>query len=91
MVTRPKSGSSTFQWTTLLYLLLILAFPLMLMGTVQAQGSSATNTNRKDLGDGGLAYPICGNFADMDDPPVIGIDLGAFSKFMKRLVILIET
>jgi ABC-type sulfate transport system permease component len=56
MVARPKSGSGTFQWTTLVFLLLILVFPLALMGTVQAQGSFATNTNRKDLGDGELAY-----------------------------------
>jgi hypothetical protein len=91
MVARPKLRSGTFQWTTLLYLLLILVFPLVLMGTVQAQGSSATNTYREDLGDGEAAYPICGNFADMEDPPVVGIDLGASSKLMKRLVILIET
>jgi hypothetical protein len=91
MVARSKPGSGTFQWTTLLYLLLILVFPLVLMGTVQAQGSSATNTNRQDLGDGEPAYPTCGSFADIDDRLVIGIDLGASSKLMKRLTILIET
>ena len=91
MVARPKPGSGTFQWTTLLYLLLIVVFPLVLMGTVQAQGSSATNTNQEDLRDGEAADPIYGNFAGMADPPVIGIDLGTSRKPMKRLVILIET
>jgi len=91
MVARSKPGSGTFQWTTLLYLLLILVFPLVLMGTVQAQGSSATNTNRQDLGDGEPAYPTCGSFADIDDRLVIGIDLGASNKLMKRLTILTET
>jgi hypothetical protein len=85
MVARSKSGPGTFQWTTLLYLLLILVFPLVLMGTVQAQRPSATNTNRQDLGDGEPAYPICGSFADIDDRLVIGIDLGAFSKLMKEV------
>jgi hypothetical protein len=61
------------------------------MGTVQAQDSSATNTNRQGLGDGEPAYPICGNFADTDGRLVIGIDLGASSKPVKRLAILTGT
>jgi hypothetical protein len=58
MFLRSKSLPNTFQWTTLLYLVLVLVFPLVLMGTVQAQGPSASNTSREDLGDGKLAEII---------------------------------
>ena len=80
MVARSRPGSNAFQWTTLLYLLLILLFPLLLIGTVHAQGSSASNTSREDLGDGKLADFICGICEPADSRPVIGIDLGMFKK-----------
>ena len=81
MATWSKSASKPFEWTTLLYILLILVFPLVLMSTVQAQGSSASNTSREDLGDGKPAQSVsCTRSDPVDVLLVIGIDLGMFQR-----------
>jgi hypothetical protein len=83
MVARSKSSSDAFQWTALIYFLVVLAFPLVLVSTVQAQGSSAPYASREDLGDGKPAEIICGTWDPADVGPVIGIDLGMFGRITK--------
>lgn len=49
MARRP--ASSTFQWTTVFYLLLIFVCPLALIGSVQAQDQAPINNSQADYGD----------------------------------------
>lgn len=45
-----KASPSTFQWTTLFYLLLILVCPLALIGSVQAQDQTPLNDSSAEYG-----------------------------------------
>ncbi len=76
MVARSQSGSKTLHLTTVLYLLLVLVFPLALMGTVRAQESVVEEKN-ESLGDGKLVESVRGyGVGSTNTGTVIGIDLG---------------
>jgi endoplasmic reticulum chaperone BiP len=45
-----RASSSTFQWTTIFYLLLIFVCPLALIGSVNAQDQEPLNSSSEDIG-----------------------------------------
>ena len=45
-----RASSTTFQWTTLFYLLLIFVCPLALIGTAQAQDQAPLNDSQTEYG-----------------------------------------
>lgn len=45
-----RTASSTFQWTTIFYLLLIFVCPLALIGSVNAQDQAPLNDSSPDVG-----------------------------------------
>jgi endoplasmic reticulum chaperone BiP len=45
-----RASSSTFQWTTVFYLLLIFICPLALIGSVNAKEQEAVNDTNQDYG-----------------------------------------
>ena len=45
-----RASSSTFQWTTLFYLLLVFVCPLALIGSVNAQEQAVVNDTNSEYG-----------------------------------------
>lgn len=45
-----RRASSSFQWTTIFYLLLIFVCPLALIGSVNAQDQEPLNSSETDIG-----------------------------------------